>query len=284
MSPRDSAVRLMLCGMVVIAAGCSRQEREKPGGGGYEVIVDREVRGYIEQSLRPYLTSLAKTACAVRAYAAPRGGRYGLCVSGKGGAGMEPLIDPKGEWVTLPPKDGRPFPPPDSLRGRDSVDNEVSRYIEDSLLPYVASLARVTCTVRAKAAPRAGAYGICLRKPGQAAASAQNPQAETITPPPKNRTPYPPGKVRPASDNEVRIWIETQLRPYLISVAKVSCETRAAVYGGAGRYGICVLGSPGAKNVEPIQGTKGEVITIPPKDGKPYPTDSFAPGTQTPRR
>jgi hypothetical protein len=142
----------------------------------------------------------------------------------------------------------------------------------------------VTCTVRAKAAPKAGANGICLGKLGQAASGGQDPQAETIKPPPINRAPYPAGKVRPAADNEVRSWIETRLRPYLISVAKVSCETRAAVYGGAGRYGICVLGSPGAKNVEPIQGTKGEVITIPPKDGKPYPTDSFAPGTQTPRR
>ena len=107
--------------------------------------------------------------------------------------------------------------------------------------------------------------------------------AETLPPPPKDRIVYSrPVRVPVAPDNEVRNYIENGLRPYLISLAKVACETRAAAASRTGRYGICLPNSAGGVNVEPVGSPEGEVITIPPKDGRPFPADSGPPRTGTP--
>jgi hypothetical protein len=241
------------------------------------------VREYFEQSLPPYLTAMAKEACATRALGAPKAGRYKLCVPvSQGAQGVEPLDDPKSEGVTIPPKDGKPFPRPDTLRGKaDTIDNEVSAYIEDSLRPYLGSLGMVICAVRASATPNARRY-LCIEK----SKAAQGPRlrspvaAETLPPPPKDRKVYPaPVSVPVGPDFEVRVYIENKLRPYLISLAKVACQTRAVAAPRVGRYGVCVLPSGGAGNVEALdEGPRGEGVTIPPKDGgKPFPSPEGGP-------
>src|SRR4051812_22332674 len=110
---KNSAVREPVLGLILLAAcSSSRKGAEaRPG----TVIVDHEARTYVESKLRPYLDWMAQAACGVRASAAPTAGRYGICVTAsKRGPGVEPLEgDPKGEGVTLPPKNGRPYPQPD---------------------------------------------------------------------------------------------------------------------------------------------------------------------------
>ena len=264
MSPKKSTLLLVVPGLLLLAACSSDRGGGTPGqsAGGVDsaIIVDNEVRTYVEQKLRPYLTSLAKATCSVRATSARRSGRHGICVAVvRGRPGVEALDDPKMEGVTPPPKNGKPFPQPDTVRGRKiGVDNEVSDYFENKLRPYLDSLAHVTCAVRAKAAPRAKAYGLC-------------PSAETINKPPKNRAPYPAGKVRPAADNELRVFIETALVPWLQSLSHLDCELRALLAGSAGRYGICLQSGDTTKEFPPLVGYEGEVVTVPPKNGKPYP-------------
>jgi hypothetical protein len=256
-------------GLILLAA-CSRERGGTPAGES-RGIVDNEVRGYIEQSLRPYLTSMAKTACAVRAKATPKSGRYGLCVPSTKAEGVESLDDPKAEGVTIPPKDGKPFPRPDTARSKaDTIDNEVSGYIEDKLLPYLGSLAQVICGVRRSAARETGYYGTCgASAREQSARSLGGEVSETLPPPPKNRKVLTaPVRVPVGPDNEVRTYIERDLRPYLTSVSKVACTIRASAARRVDGYGICVPFSPGAANVVALdEGPKGEGVTKPPPGG-----------------
>jgi hypothetical protein len=272
-------------GLILLAA-CNRERGGTPAGES-RGIVDNEVRGYIEQSLRPYLTSMAKTACGVRAKATPKSGRYGLCVPSTKAEGVESLDDPKAEGVTIPPKDGKPFPRPDTARSKaDTIDNEVSGYIEDKLLPYLGSLAKVICGVRRSAAREMGDYGTCgASARGQRARSPTGEAAETLPPPPKNRKVLPaPVTVPVGPDNEVRTYIEKDLRPYLTTLSKVACGTRASAAPKVARYGVCVPYSPGATGVEQLEGDpKGEGVTIPPKNGRPFPLpDEGRPGPGNP--
>jgi hypothetical protein len=206
---------------------------------------------------------------------------------------VEPLEgnDPRSEGVTVPPKDRKPFPRPDSLRGKaDTIDNEVSEYIENKLRPYLGSLGKVICAVRSSAAPTTGGYGLCPQgsKTNRRARTPPTQEAaETLPPPPKDRAPYPnPLTVPTAPDNEVRTYIEGQLTPYLTSLAKVACSTRAVAAPKAERNGVCVPFAPGAENVMALdQGPREEGVTIPPRDGRPFPrpdTDSLPEGS--PRR
>jgi hypothetical protein len=271
---KNSAFRQPLLGLILLAACSSdRKGREATSG---TVIIDHEARTYVESKLRPYLDWMAQAACGVRASAAPTAGRYGICVpASKRGPGVEPLEgDPKGQGVTVPPKDGRPYPPPDSLkpiRG-DSVDNEVRLYIENDLRPYLSSLATVTCAERAAASPRAGRNDLC-------------PEAQGITPPPVDGRPYPPGDKRPpAADNELRNYIENDLRPYVTSLAKVACGVRVVAASTVDGSGICVpfaANTPGVVRLD--EGPEGEGVTVPPRDGRPYPVPGGTPGGNPPR-
>jgi hypothetical protein len=277
---------------VLAAVACNRERGGTPAGAS-KGIVDNELRGYIEQGLRPYLTSIAKVACATRVAAAPKAGRYEICVPATAGQGVEPLEDndPRAEGVTIPPKDGKPFPRPDTLRGKvDTIDNEVSEYIENKLRPYLASLGKVICAVRSSAAPTTGAYGLCPpgSKTNRRARPPTTPEAaETLPPPPKDRMPDPNAETIPtAPDNEVRTYIESHLRPYLTSLAKVACSTRAFAAPKADRNGVCVPFTPGAENVVALdQGPREEGVTIPPKNGRPYPSpEPGPPGDGPPRQ
>jgi hypothetical protein len=261
--------------------GSGRPAGGEAGEGGRAAFADTEVRTYIEQRLRPYVTIVAKTACSFRATATPKWGRYGVCLpaSQSGGKDVETLTDPKAETVWRPPKDGKPFPSPDTAHaGKDTVDNEVSAYLENRLRPYLGSLATILCASAAKTASRSPGYGLCQRN-GKPAEKVTMPEGETVTVPPKNRQPYPPPvQVPVAVDVEVRHYIETQLRPYLTSLAKVVCGARAAAAPAVDRQKVCVPYRAGVTDVVALEdGPASEGVTMPPKDGRPYPGPDSTP-------
>ena len=291
MSQAKSSVRWVLPGVMLLAACGSERGSGRPVGGeesagAKSVFADNEVRTYIEQRLRPYITIVAKTACSLRATATPKSGRYGICLpaSQSGGKEVDTLTDPRGETVGYPPKDGKPFPSPDTAHARqDTVDNEVSAYLENRLHPYLGSLATILCASAAKRASRSAGYGLCERN-GKPAEKMTMPEGETVSIPPKNRHPYPPPvKVPVASDIEVRSYIETQLRPYLTSLAKVICGARAAAAPAVDRQKICVPYRSGMADVVALDdGPAGEGVATPPKDGRPFPGPDSTPSVQRP--
>jgi hypothetical protein len=71
------------------------------------------------------------------------------------------------------------------------------------------------------------------------------------------------------SDNEVRTYIEKELRPYLTALAKEACTVRAASAPKAPRYGVCLEVAKGGMALDPPYVHEG--VTPPPPNGKPYP-------------